>query len=372
MSPKKTALYGIHAGLGASFTDFGGWDMPLKYTNDVEEHKAVRSAAGLFDLSHMGEFRVTGPDAGAYLDYVLLSNMSILKVGKAKYSLLLNEDGGVIDDLITYRLGEEEFLVVPNAANVEVDFEAFQARLGDFDVQLTNETDATSLVAVQGPASEAIVLAMGPDKADTVTEMGYYAAAPVTFGNIKTLVARTGYTGEDGFEIYVANEDAAALWALAAEKGEAHGALPAGLAARDSLRLEAGMPLYGHELGLDIAPAEAGMGKLVEIALTKKSANFVGRAALEAAADKTPARSLIGLKAQGKRPARAGSKLVDAEGKEIGEITSGIPSPTLGYPVALALIATEHASLGQTVNVDIRGKVAPFDIVETPFYKRQK
>ncbi|MCM3509677.1 glycine cleavage system aminomethyltransferase GcvT [Rothia sp. P100] len=372
MTPKKTALYTVHEQLGASFTDFGGWDMPLKYTNDVEEHKTVRNAAGLFDLSHMGEFRVKGADAGAYLDYVLLSNMSILKVGKAKYSLLLNEDGGVIDDLITYRLADDEFLVVPNAANVDVDFEAFQERLGDFDVTLTNETADTSLVAVQGPAAEAILLDMAPDSPETITSMGYYAAAPVLFGNIQTLVARTGYTGEDGFEIYVPNQDAEALWNLAATRGEAHGALPAGLAARDSLRLEAGMPLYGHELGLDIAPAEAGMGKLVEIALSKKTADFVGKEAVAAQAENAPARTLIGLKAQGKRPARAGSKIVDEAGNSIGEITSGIPSPTLGYPIALALMNTEHAHQGTTVNVDIRGKAAPFDIVPTPFYQREK
>lgn len=372
MSPQKTSLYQVHTDLGASFTDFGGWDMPLKYTNDVEEHRAVRSAAGLFDLSHMGEFRVTGPDAAAFLDYALLSNMSVLKVGKAKYSLLLNETGGVIDDLITYRLGEEEFLVIPNAANVAVDYEAMSARTEGFDVTLTDETASTSLVAIQGPASEAIVLDMDPSDPELVTSLGYYAAVPLELNGIEVLLARTGYTGEDGFELYVANDRAAELWALATERGQKHGLLPAGLAARDSLRLEAGMPLYGHELGLDITPFESGMGKLVEIALTKKTADFVGRAALTEAAEQTPARSLVGLKAQGKRPGRAGSQLLDEQGQVIGEITSGIPSPTLGYPIAMALLASEYAQLGATVSVDIRGKVAPFDIVELPFYSRQK
>ncbi|MGV3103571.1 glycine cleavage system aminomethyltransferase GcvT [Rothia sp. 32237D007AR] len=370
MSPQKTALHQVHIDLGATFTDFGGWEMPLKYSNDVEEHKAVRLTAGLFDLSHMGEFRITGPDAAAFLDYALLSNMSILKVGKAKYSLLLAEDGGVIDDVITYRLGEEEFLVIPNAANVATDYETMSARSTGFEVQLVNETAQTSLIALQGPASEAILLEMEPSEAETITSMGYYSAAPIRLGNIQALLARTGYTGEDGFEIYVANKDAAKLWALASERGQEHGAIPAGLAARDSLRLEAGMPLYGHELGRDITPFESGMGKLVEIALNKKTADFVGKDALLALADETPARSLVGLKAQGKRPGRAGSTLVDQDGTKIGEITSGIPSPTLGYPIAMALLATEHASLGQTVQVDIRGKAAPFDIVELPFYQR--
>ena len=161
MSPKKTSLYSVHEKLGASFTDFGGWDMPLKYANDVAEHEAVRTSAGIFDLSHMGEFRVTGPDAGAFLDYALVSNMSILKVGKAKYSILVNDKGGVIDDLITYRLGDEEFLVVPNASNIETDFAAMSERLSDFNVEFVNESEQTSLVAVQGPRAEEILLAVG-------------------------------------------------------------------------------------------------------------------------------------------------------------------------------------------------------------------
>lgn len=371
MTPKKTSLYEAHAELGASFTDFGGWDMPLKYENDVKEHHAVREAAGLFDLSHMGEFRVKGADAGAFLDYALVSNMSILKVGKAKYSILVNEDGGVIDDLITYRLAEDEFLVVPNAANVAVDFETMSARVGDFDVEFTNESEETSLVAVQGPKAEEILLAMDPSDAQAVKDVRYYAAVPLKLAGVDVLLARTGYTGEDGFEIYVPNADARTIWDAALKAGEPFGAVPAGLAARDSLRLEAGMPLYGHELGLEISPFESGLGRLVEIALEKKKADFVGREALAAQAGKTPARSLVGLKAQAKRPARAGSKLVDGE-TEIGEITSGIPSPTLGYPVAMALVNSDYAEIGRTIEVDIRGKKAPFDVVALPFYKREQ
>lgn len=371
MTPQKTALYDAHDKLGASFTDFGGWDMPLKYKNDVAEHHAVRQSAGVFDLSHMGEFRVKGADAGAFLDYALVSNMSILKVGKAKYSILVNEEGGVIDDLITYRLADDEFMVVPNAANVEVDFKTMSERVGDFDVEFTNESEETSLVAVQGPLSEKIVLAMGVSDEDAVRELGYYASVPVTIAGVENLLARTGYTGEDGFEIYVKNVDAQTIWDAALEAGKDEGVEPAGLAARDSLRLEAGMPLYGHELGLDITPFEAGLGRLVEIALTKKKADFVGREALAKMAESAPARSLVGLKAQAKRPARAGSTLVDGE-KTIGEITSGIPSPTLGYPVAMALVETDYATVGNTINVDIRGKQAPFDVVELSFYKREK
>ena len=329
MSPKKTSLYPVHEKLGASFTDFGGWDMPLKYSNDVAEHEAVRTRAGIFDLSHMGEFRVTGPDAAAFLDYALVSNMSVLKVGKAKYSILVNDKGGVIDDLITYRLGDDEFMVVPNAANIDTDYAAMSERMGDFNVEFVNESDQTSL-------------------------------------------ARTGYTGEDGFELFVPNEHAVELWDKLVAAGEPFGLTPAGLASRDSLRLEAGMPLYGHELGLDITPFESGLGRLVEIALEKKAADFVGRQALSELAKEDSPRILVGLKAQAKRPARAGSKLVDAEGNEIGEVTSGIPSPTLGYPVAMALVNREFSELGSTIDVDIRGKRAPFDVVALPFYKREK
>ena len=339
MSPKKTSLYPVHEKLGASFTDFGGWDMPLKYSNDVAEHEAVRTRAGIFDLSHMGEFRVTGPDAAAFLDYALVSNMSVLKVGKAKYSILVNDKGGVIDDLITYRLGDDEFMVVPNAANIDTDYAAMSERLGDFNVEFVNESDQTSLIAVQGPRAEEILLAAGASDEEAVRELKYYASVPLAIAGVDVLLARTGYTGEDGFELFVPNEHAVELWDKLVAAGEPFGLTPAGLASRDSLRLEAGMPLYGHELGLDITPFESGLGR---------------------------------LKAQAKRPARAGSKLVDAEGNEIGEVTSGIPSPTLGYPVAMALVNREFSELGSTIDVDIRGKRAPFDVVALPFYKREK
>lgn len=372
MSPKKTSLYPVHEKLGASFTDFGGWDMPLKYSNDVAEHEAVRTRAGIFDLSHMGEFRVTGPDAGAFLDYALVSNMSVLKVGKAKYSILVNDKGGVIDDLITYRLGDEEFMVVPNAANIDTDYAAMSERLGDFNVEFVNESDQTSLIAVQGPRAEEILLAAGASDENAVRELKYYASVPLTIAGVDVLLARTGYTGEDGFELFVPNEHAVELWDKLAAAGEPFGLTPAGLASRDSLRLEAGMPLYGHELGLDITPFESGLGRLVEIALEKKASDFVGREALSELAKSESKRILVGLKAQAKRPARAGSKLVDSEGNEIGEVTSGIPSPTLGFPIAMALVNREFSELGSTVDVDIRGKRAPFDVVALPFYKREK
>ncbi len=370
---RHTALHAAHEALGASFTDFGGWDMPLRYGSELAEHKAVRAAAGLFDLSHMGEVRVSGPDAARFLNTALAGNLGIVKVGKAKYSLILDENAGIIDDLISYRLAEDEYLVVPNAGNAPTVFAALQERAAGFDVTVVNESDATSLVAVQGPASEAILLSQAPaEQHATITEMPYYAAAPVTISGIDILLARTGYTGEDGFELYVSNEQAPALWDALLAAGEGHGLIPAGLASRDSLRLEAGMPLYGNELSLDITPLEAGLGPVVSL---KKEEDFVGRAAFEAAKAEgrgtTSGRRLVGLKGLGRRAARGGYPVLK-DGVVIGEVTSGQPSPTLGYPVALAMVDVEHSELGTALDADLRGKAEPFEVVALPFYSRQK
>ncbi|WP_394162813.1 glycine cleavage system aminomethyltransferase GcvT [Galactobacter valiniphilus] len=370
---RHTALHAAHEALGASFTDFGGWDMPLRYGSELAEHKAVRAAAGLFDLSHMGEVRVSGPDAARFLNSALAGNLGIVKVGKAKYSLILDENAGIIDDLISYRLAEDEYLVVPNAGNAPTVFAALQERAAGFDVTVVNESDATSLVAVQGPASEAILLSQAPaEQHATITEMPYYAAAPVTIAGIDVLLARTGYTGEDGFELYVSNEQAPALWDALLAAGEGHGLIPAGLASRDSLRLEAGMPLYGNELSLNITPLEAGLGPVVSL---KKEEDFVGRAAFEAAKAEgrgtTSGRRLVGLKGLGRRAARGGYPVLK-DGVVVGEVTSGQPSPTLGYPVALAMVDVEHSELGTALDADLRGKAEPFEVVALPFYSRQK
>ena len=247
---RQSPLHAEHEKLGASFTAFGPWNMPLKYGNELEEHRAVRTTCGLFDLSHMGEIRVTGPDAGAFLDYALISHLSIIKVGKAKYSMIVNEDGHIIDDLITYRLGENEFLVVPNAGNAETVFQAFVDRAAKFDVELVNESTDTALIAVQGPNAEALLVTLTNEAdAQIVKEMKYYSAAPVTVAGHEVLLARTGYTGEDGFELFLPNAGAADLWERILQAGDEFGLKPAGLAARDSLRLEAGMPLYGNKVG---------------------------------------------------------------------------------------------------------------------------
>lgn len=370
MTEKYTALYEEHKKLGASFTDFGGWQMPLKYSSELAEHHAVRKAAGLFDLSHMGEVWVTGPEAGAFLDYALVGKLSAVADGKAKYSLICNPDGGIIDDLIVYRFGDEKYLVVPNAGNAPTVAAALAERAANFDVTVKDVSAETSLVAVQGPQAEAILLKL-TDQAQhpLVTDLKYYAFNELTIAGHDVILARTGYTGEDGFELFIPNEAAADLWAKVAEAGAEFGIVPCGLASRDSLRLEAGMPLYGNELSLERSPFDAGLGPVV--ALKSKEGDFVGRAALEAVKEAGPKQKLVGLKGLGRRAGR-GHYPVLKDGVQVGEVTSGQPSPTLGYPVALAYVDIEHTEIGTALDIDLRGKAEPFEVVALPFYKRQK
>lgn len=382
MTENYTALYEQHKKAGASFTDFGGWQMPLKYSSELSEHHAVRKAAGLFDLSHMGEVWVTGPDAAAFLDYALAGKLSAVAVGKAKYSLICQPDGGIIDDLITYRLpaaadGTAKYLVVPNAGNAAVVAEELAERAANFNVTVDDVSAETSLIAVQGPNAETILLTLVPaDQHSLVTELKYYAAVEVGItvnGAVKQLLlARTGYTGEDGFEIYVPNVDAPELWEALLEAGEGHGLIPAGLACRDSLRLEAGMPLYGNELSREGNPYAAGLGPVVSLA---KESDFVGKTALaELKADgagSTTGRKLVGLKGLGRRAGRSHYPVL-RDGSVVGEVTSGQPSPTLGYPIALAYVDVEHAEPGTALDIDLRGKAEPFEVVALPFYKRSK
>ena len=390
-TPKHTALHHVHEQLDARFTDFGGWDMPLKYGKELDEHRAVRETVGVFDLSHMGEVEVSGPQAAEFLDYALISRLSAVKVGKAKYSMLCTEDGGIVDDLITYRLADDDFLVVPNAGNAPRVAEALAQRAEGFDVTVVDQTADKSLVAIQGPKAAGVMHAIVENVTDApeasgatedvkgaVDGLGYYAAFKGIVAGQPALIARTGYTGEDGFEIIVDNDAAEQVWNVALGKATELDGLPCGLAARDTLRLEAGMPLYGNELNDELTPVDAGLGIL---AATKSKDSFVGRDAIVAAKEKGAARVLIGLQGEGRRAARSGYAVLAGEGEDaqpIGEVTSGALSPTLGYPVAMAYVdksATEEggaAAVGQTVQVDIRGKQYPYQVVEMPFYQREK
>ncbi|MEU2655440.1 glycine cleavage system aminomethyltransferase GcvT [Streptomyces sp. NPDC007325] len=373
-TPRLTALDALHRSLGATMTDFAGWDMPLRYGSERDEHNAVRTRAGLFDLSHMGEITVTGPQAAELLDYALVGNISTIGVGRARYTMICQEDGGILDDLIVYRLGETEaassqYMVVANASNAQIVLDALVARSGGFDAEVRDDRDAYALIAVQGPESPGILKQLTDADLDGLK---YYAGLPGTVAGVPALIARTGYTGEDGFELFLKPEHAEGVWTALTEAGAGVGLIPCGLSCRDTLRLEAGMPLYGHELTTSLTPFDAGLGRVVKF---EKPGDFVGRKALEAAAERAetaPPRKLVGLIAEGRRVPRAGMAVV-AGGEVIGEITSGAPSPTLGEPIAMAYVDAAHATPGtEGVGVDIRGTHEPYKVVALPFYKRQK
>jgi len=364
----ETPLLSQHRALGASFTDFAGWQMPLKYRSELAEHHAVRSAAGLFDLSHMGEIHLTGRGAAALLDYALVGELSAVRVGRAKYSLLCNAAGGVLDDLVVYRLAENDFLVVANASNAAVVFAELDSRADGFDVDVIDESAETALIAVQGPAAVAILTALMDDTAPALlAALKYYACTPAVVAGVEVLLARTGYTGEDGFELYVPNSDAPVLWENLAAATAEHGGIPAGLAARDSLRLEAGMALYGHELTDSTNPYEAGLGRTIR--LTKQ---FVGSDALQRMSQAAAPRCLVGLTGSGRRAARAGYAITTGDGVEIGTVTSGALSPTLGYPIAMGYVDAAYSEPGTALHVDIRGHAVDFTVTATPFYTRPR
>jgi len=358
---RTTPLASIHASLGATLVPFAGWQMPVRYTSDIAEHRAVRENVGLFDLSHMAQIEVSGPGSADLLDWSLVVLPSKLAVGRAKYSLITDEDGRVLDDLIVYRLAESEYLVIANAANRERVVAALAERSRRFETRVVDTTLERAMLAVQGPRASAVLAPL----CDTpLQDLRYYAITPARVGGIPARVARTGYTGEDGFEIIVSSGDAVQLWDALVGAGRDAGLVPCGLAARDTLRLEAGMPLYGHELSEDITPWEAGLGRVVNL-----DHEFVGRDALARIAAEPPRRLLVGLTGEGRRAARAGSPVL-ADGSRIGEVTSGALSPTLAIPIALALIDSRHSAVGTTLDVDVRGRLQPMTTTTLPFYRR--
>src|SRR6266700_6693134 len=366
---RQTPLHAVHARLGATMTSFAGWQMPLRYASETAEHLAVRRAAGLFDLSHMGEIAVAGPGAGSALDYALVGNLSALRPGRARYTMICAEDGGVVDDLVVYRLDEDEYLVIANAANTDVVFESVRDRSAGHDARVTDATGDYALVAIQGPEAAGILapLAGGLD----LGAIRYYAGAFGEVAGRRAWVARTGYTGEDGFEVFCRPEHAVPIWDALASGGagadSGAGLVPAGLAARDTLRLEAGMPLYGNELGPDVTPFEAGLGRVVKF---DKPGEFVGREALAARASSGPVRHLVGLTIQSRRIARHGYPVL-ADGRTRGTVTSGAPSPTLGVPIAMAYL-DRRTEGDHVLAVGIRGEMVPALLTDLPFYRRRQ
>jgi aminomethyltransferase len=365
LETRTTPLAAEHQALGARMIEFGGWLMPVSYAGILEEHRAVRTRAGLFDLSHMGELFLEGPQAAEALGFALTTDPSSLTVGRAHYSMICFPQGGVLDDLIVYRLGQDRFMVVANASNAAAVSDALAERIEGFQVVLDDRSLATALVAIQGPRSVEI---LRPLTDVDLAAQRYYSIAEGSVAGIPALVARTGYTGEDGFEMFADVGSVSAVWSAVYEAGQKFGLVPVGLGARDTLRLEAGMPLYGNELGPDTTPFEAGLGRVVKF---EKKGDFVGRAALTKAQAEGPRKRLVGLVVRGRGIARHGYDVFAGEGKT-GSVTSGTLSPTLNKPIAMAYVAPSSAEPGTILDVGVRDQRIPAEIVPLPFYKRPK
>jgi aminomethyltransferase len=361
-SPRNIPLHAFHAEHGARFVNFGGWNMPVQYTSILEEHKAVRTAAGLFDVSHMGEFLVAGPDAGAYLDRLLTNKITAASEGRAIYSPMCAQGGTVVDDLIVYKIAENDYLVCVNAGNIEKDFDWFSKYGAQWDmkIDLSNVSDEFALLALQGPAAEAILTDCG---FETVKPLKRFCHRQETFHSAALRICRTGYTGEDGFEIYVPPEAAERLARLLMEKGERCGLKLCGLGARDSLRLEAGLPLYGHELSNEISPIEAGLGWTVKF----DKGEFNGRAALLKQKQNGPEKSVIHFQLAGRRIARQGTPVVDSDGEAIGHVLSGTLSPVSSAPIGSALVPTDRKL--SPLFVDLRGHHEALEVKRPPLHK---
>ena len=359
----ETPLAARHEALGARMIDFAGWRMPVQYGSILEEHRCVRERAGLFDLSHMGELLVEGADAGDALARALVTNPPALAVGRAHYSMICAADGGILDDLIVYRLAEDRFMVVANASNAQIVSDVLAERLDGSRAVLDDQSLATGLVAVQGPRSADV---MGPHTDVDLASLRYYGIADGQVAGIPAHIARTGYTGEDGFEVFVETGRTGELWDTLLDAARAVDGGPVGLGARDTLRLEAGMPLYGNELDMTTTPYDAGLGRVVKL---DKGVDFVGRAALERAAADGPKRRLVGLIVEGRGIARHGYP-VHAGDRRTGVVTSGTQSPTLGVPIAMAYVAPPDAEPGTMVDIEIRDARVPARVAQLPFYRR--
>ncbi|GJJ26434.1 glycine cleavage system aminomethyltransferase GcvT [Bacillus velezensis] len=362
---KRTPLYDVYKEYGGKTIDFGGWELPVQFSSIKEEHEAVRTKAGLFDVSHMGEVEVSGKDALSFLQKMMTNDVADLKPGNALYTAMCYPDGGTVDDLLIYQKSERCYLLVINASNIEKDI-AWLTEHAEGDVTLTNQSDGISLLAVQGPNAQTVLAKL--------TECDLSSLKPFTFideadvAGRQVLLSRTGYTGEDGFELYCRNEDAVHLFKEILAAGEHEGLVPCGLGARDTLRFEAKLALYGQELTKDITPIEAGIGFAVK---HKKDSDFFGKSVLREQKEKGAPRKLVGLEMIEKGIPRHGYA-VKKDGVPIGEVTTGTQSPTLKKNIGLALIKTEFSEVGTEVEVEIRKKTVKAKVVRTPFYKRPK
>jgi len=361
---KRTPLFKAYQNLGAKTIDFGGWDLPVQFSSIKEEHEAVRTKAGLFDVSHMGEVVVIGQDAEAYLQKMLTNDVSKLNVGQAQYTAMCYEDGGTVDDLLVYKRDQADFLLVVNAANIEKDV-AWLVEHSYGEVVIQNISDEVAQLAIQGPIAENVLQKLTETNLQEIRFFRF--KDDVDLAGINALVSRTGYTGEDGFEIYCDSANALTLWDKILEAGENEGLVPCGLGARDTLRFEARLALYGQELTKDITPLEAGIGFAVKL---DKKEEFIGKSALLVQKEKGLTRKLVGIEMIDKGIPRHGYEVYSGEVK-IGEVTSGTQSPTLGINIGLALLDRKYTQLGTEVEVQIRKKRLKAKVVATPFYKRK-
>jgi len=365
---KHTPLHDVHVELGARMVPFAGYEMPVQYDSILEEHRTVRSTVGLFDLSHMGEIELRGEEAVAFLRYALVSDPGALEVGQAQYSMLCQDDGGIIDDLICYRLEEHRFLVVCNASNHDAVLQQLERLLahGDFDGELEDRSARTALIAPQGPNAAALLAELTDANLEDIAN---YHAVEGTVAGVSCLIARTGYTGEDGFELFCDARRARDVWGALMEAGERHGLRPCGLGARDTLRLEAGMPLYGNELDRETNPFEVNLGRVVKL----DKGEFIGHAALQAVQQAGPRRKLIGLQMVDNAIPRAGYEVRSApDGDGVGHVTSGTLSPTLGTKIAMAIVPAETAGIGNEFSVVVRERPQQAEQVKLPFYRRPR
>jgi aminomethyltransferase len=365
---KRTALFEEHRKLGGRMVDFGGWELPVQYSGVLEEHTACRTSAGLFDVSHMGEVHVEGKDAEAFLNHLVTNNVAKLADGQAQYTAMANEHGGIVDDLVIYRRGREKFLVVVNASNTEKDFNHILAVAKNFksnDLRISNESAKYTQIAIQGAKAQEILQTLTDTPLASIKT--YWFAEGRIGSSTPAILARTGYTGEDGFEVYVAWEKGPEVWNALLEAGAPHGIKACGLGARDTLRLEMKYPLYGNELSDETNPLEAGLGWVVKF----DKPEFVGREPILRGKEAGLKRKLVGFKMLDRGIARHGYAVYDAEGKtKIGEVTSGTQSPSLKYSIGIAYVAIPQSADGSSITIDIRGTKIPAEVIPTPFYKR--
>lgn len=360
---RRTPVYDVHLALGGRMVEFGGFEMPVQYSSILKEHAAVRERAGLFDVSHMGQIHLRGPGAVAFAEQLVTCHVASLKPGRVRYGVMCHESGGSVDDVTIYRMGDQHVFLCVNASNIDKDRRWIGSHAPADGVSVEDRSDATGLLALQGPLSAALLARLGAEAAGRVRR---FAFTELEVAGLPTLTSRTGYTGSDGFELYVDADHAAPLFERLLEAGRADDVLPVGLGARDTLRLEAGLALYGHELNDETTPIEAGLERFVKL----DAGGFLGADALRRQAEEGPARRLVGFELEERGVARANYDIVDADGARIGRVTSGAPSPTLGKSIGLGYVPPALAAVGSELGITIRSRRVRARVVDVPFHKR--